>query len=435
MDWFLWALLIVTVCVVVAAVLNGFVAPLKVHFRTTMMTRPAPAALDEAADPFVGLALSGGGARAAVFGAAGMKALHDRGLLAAVTHVSSVSGGGFPASYLALHPLPGADAAADYFKQMQNVVAHDYFWDVQMQQLRKPHRAFSPSRRLVSLQEVLNREDFLDRATFADLPTDRRFFFNTVSYDTGQRVTFSNGALPAPDDVEAASVLPPRLRSMSFSEADQLRPAPDDFPMSLAVGTSAAFPPYLGPATIEVVQPGRQGTQYWHLGDGGVFENPGVETLREAIYARGPGQSATIYGFNAGMQLDSNLSRNTLDISIWSRDVTRLVDVLTEYATSHRETMFDALDEKHGMHIDFVDFNYMDIVRLTQSGNPPHPRWLSWRGWHHSTAADRAQSLTPAEHLVKIPTAFKISRGHKELIAAAAEDLVELRFPAASFCP
>ena len=431
MHWIVWGLLALIVCVVLA-VLNGFIAPLKVHYRTRLSAHSAVPTSDPSGAPFVGLALSGGGARAAVFGAAGMKALHERGLLAAVTHVSSVSGGGFPASYLALHPVPDTGPANDYFDQMQDVVAHDYFWDVQMGQLRKPFRAFSPSRRLTSLQEALARPDFIGSATVADLPANRSFFFNTVSYDSGQRVTLGNGVLPSPDDAKALSALPSRLRSMSFSDAGTLRPAPDDFPVTLAVATSAAFPPYLGPTTIELEQADGQSPQYWHLGDGGVFENPGVETLREAIYARGPGQTATIYGFNAGMQLDSNLSKNTLDISIWSRDVTRLVDVLTVYATSHRETMFDVLDEKHGMNINFVDFNYMDIARLTQSGTPPHPRWLSWDTWKFSTPADRAQSATPAEHLAKIPTAFKISDGHRELIAAAAEDLVELHYPTAS---
>ena len=432
MGWVFWGLLIVAVCVIVLAVLNGFIAPLKVHFRTRVRAQSGAHVVDQTDQPFVGLALSGGGARAAVFGAAGMKALHERGLLSAVTHVSSVSGGGFPASYLALHPVPDTDPANDYFDQMQDVVAHDYFWDVQMGQLRKPLRAFSPSRRLTSLQEALARPDFIGSATVGDLPANRSFFFNTVSYDTGQRVTLGNGVLPSPDDAEAPSALPPRLRSMSFSEIGHLRPTPDDFPVTLAVATSAAFPPYLGPTTIELTQADGKPPQYWHLGDGGVFENPGVETLREAIYARGPGQTATIYGFNAGMQLDSTLSKNTLDISIWSRDVTRLVDVLTVYATSHRETMFDVLGEKHGMNINFVDFNYMDIARLTQSGTPPHPRWLSWDTWKFATPADRAQSATPAEHLAKIPTAFKISRSNRELIAAAAEDLVELHFPAAA---
>ncbi len=426
MGFTLLVILIVVLGLLIVAVVNGFLAPLRVHLRADPALLPEGGADEQSA--FVGLALSGGGARAAVFAAAGMKALHARGLLDAVTHVSSVSGGGFPASYLALHPVPDKDADA-YFDRMQDIVAHDYFQDVQIGQIRSPRRAFSPSRRLVSLQEALDRPDFLRHATFADLPKGRTFYFNAVSYDTGRRFVLSNGALPAPNAPAGQSALPPRLRAMSFSVPDVQRAAPKDVPVSLAVATSAAFPPYLGPMTIEVKQPDRQNPRYWHLGDGGVFENSGVETLREAIYARGPGQSAKIYAFNAGMQLDSDLSENTHDISIWSRDVTRLVDVLTEYATSHRETMFDALDEKHDMNVDCMTFNYMDITRLVRSGQSPDPKWESWDGWPHVTAAERAASPSPAEHLAKIPTALKITPCNRALIAAAAETLVALRFP------
>ena len=98
MASFLWAFLVLALCVIAAAERNGFFAPLKLHFRAKLAAELAPPVLAEATDPFVGLALSGGGTRTAVFGAAGMKALHDRGLLADVTHVSSVSGGGLPAS-------------------------------------------------------------------------------------------------------------------------------------------------------------------------------------------------------------------------------------------------------------------------------------------------------------------------------------------------
>ncbi len=426
MGSFLLFLLLLALALLIAGVLNGFLAPLKVHIRIDPTS--AFAAIEEQDTPFVGLALSGGGARAAVFAAAGMKALNQRGLLDAVTHVSSVSGGGFPASYLALHPVPKVGAEA-YFDQMQDVVAHDYFRDVQLQQARKPRRAFSPSHRLTSLQEALDRPDFVRGATFADLPDDRVFFFNTVSYDTGRRCTLSNGALPAPDARDTLSVLPPSLRSMSFSNAEERRAAPTHIPVSLAVATSAAFPPYLGPMTVEVAGAARKAHKYWHLGDGGVFENSGAETLREAIYACGPGQSATIYGFDAGMQLNSDLSENTLDISIWSRDVTRLVDVLSEYADAHRENTFHALDREHGMKIAHIKFNYMDISRLVKAGELTDPRWLSWDGWENATPAERSASATPAEHLAKIPTALKISPGNRDLITAAAETLVDLRFP------
>jgi predicted acylesterase/phospholipase RssA len=425
MGWVLWVAIVLIACLAVA-VTNGFLAPLKIHYKARLTPAPVKDSPPIAA-PFVGLALSGGGARAAVFAAAGMKALQDRGLLENVTHVSSVSGGGFAASYLALHPMPARGDEDGYFDQMQTVMAHDYFWDTQVQQLRNPLRLFSPSRRLCSLKDALERPDFIGNATFAALPTDRTFFFNAASYDTGQRFIFSNGSLPAPD-AQGDYALPAKLRTLSFSNATGDRVTPPDFPISLAVATSAAFPPYLGPMTVQV--DAQSGTaEYWHLGDGGVFENPGVETLREAVYARNDNTSATIYSFDAGKKLDGDLSKSTKDISIWSRDVTRLVDVLTEYAATQRTTLYDALDDQSGIKIDLITFDYMDVVRLAKSATPPDPKWLSWDGWQHATPQDIQDSRTPAEHLAKIPTALKITACNQELISTAAEFLVNQRFP------
>lgn len=450
MGWFFAGMLTLALCALVAAIIYGFIVPLKVHFRAVLtpvvgsgqsaaqsaaqsttrsaVKSPVPGTepnlgQPQDAPPFIGLALSGGGARAALFAAAGMKALHARGLLDEVTHVSSVSGGGFAASYWALNPLPLVGGADAYFAKMQTVLAHDFFWDVQMRQFREPARAFSPSRRLVSLQDALDSPEFLRGATFHDVPAARTFFFNAVSYDTGQRFVFSNGTLPPPD-ASTPAILPAALRALSFSDANGLRCTPDAVPLSLAVATSAAFPPYLGPTTLQIENNQGGGTEYWHLGDGGVVENSGVETLREAIYALGENQRAKIYVFNAGQRLDSVLSKKSHDISIWSRDVTRLVDVLLEYANAHRETMFDALDRRHGTEVEIIEFDYLEVVELVNSQSPPDARWLSWEGWIDATPADKAASKTPADHLAKIPTALKITRCNRELITAAAEYLV-----------
>jgi len=403
MSWLFGILTVGAMCLI-AAITYGFLAPLKVHFKAQVPLAEPQGQNPQLKDaPFVGLALSGGGARAAIFAAAGMKALQDRGLLERVTHVSSVSGGGFAASYLALNPVPAGEHSAAYFAKMQSVLGHDYFWDTQMGQLRRPDRLFSPSRRLQSLQDALDRPDFLNNQTFGALPKDRTFFFNAVSYDTGQRFVFSNGTLP-PYDATGSNDLPIALRSRAFTSETGNRVTPPNLPISLAVATSAAFPPYLGPMTIEISGTAGQPPQYWHLGDGGVLENQGVETLREAIYARPHQSHATIFSFDAGQELDSDLSRNTLDISIWSRDVTRLVDVLSTYAATQRNSTYDAIDARTGRQIDLITFNYMDVVRLARSDAPPDPKWLSWTGWKHCTANDRLESRSPAEHLAKIPS-------------------------------
>lgn len=63
--------------------------------------------------------------------------------------------------------------------------------------------------------------------------------------------------------------------------------------VSLAMATIAAFRPCLGAMTIKVAETGKA-PRYMHLGDGGVLENSGDETLLEAVNARGPDQNARI---------------------------------------------------------------------------------------------------------------------------------------------
>ena len=423
--------LVVIVCLASAVLANGFLAPLAIHYSTTLSGPPQQTDPTNRSKPFVGLALSGGGARAAVFAAAGMQALEKRGLLEQVTHVSSVSGGGFAASYLALHPLPTCGSYSDtenctapYFDEMQRVMAHDYFWDVEVNQLRSPARLLSPSRRLNSLQDALNGEDFLMGQTFEAMPEDRIFYFNAVSYDSGQRFVFSNGTLPSPDDPQTSS-LPPSIRALSFSSGNIERSTPKTMAISLAVATSAAFPPYLGPTTIQINDSYGAPKAFWHLGDGGVLENSGVETLREAVHGREGASSATIYSFNAGQRLDKDLSRNTHDISIWSRDVARVVDVLLEYSGAHRETLSKKLDEAADKSITVIEFDYLDVARLLKASQEQDEVWNSWDRWQHCTVSDRGTSKSPAEHLAKIPTALRISACNRELIAAAASFLVE----------
>jgi hypothetical protein len=64
--------------------------------------------LESKDDRFVALAISGGGSRAANFGAAVMLELQQRGLLEQVDVISGVSGGTLPAVYYGLGDKAGA---------------------------------------------------------------------------------------------------------------------------------------------------------------------------------------------------------------------------------------------------------------------------------------------------------------------------------------
>lgn len=412
----------------------GFLAPLKIHYTVTRdadATAPYGPNLDDR--PFVGLALSGGGTRAALFGAAGMEALARRGLLADVTHVSSVSGGGFPAAYMATHPMRDCawapvtqDSAEDcfgaYFAPMHEALSRHYLNSIHFAQATTPWRLLQPSRRLTSLQEILARPNFLNDANFANITDPRGYFFNAISYDTGQRFVFSNMALPH-YTTDGANLLPSSLRALSFSQPDQPQPTPPQFSLSMAVATSAAFPPYLGPLSIEREQAEGEPSLFSRLGDGGILENSGVETLTEVFLARADPTSALIYSFNAGLPLDAATSQRNRDLSIFSINLPQFVDVLLTYATAHREAHIAEFAAARGLNIDVISFDYLDVAGIVAQGSGEAvDNWLSWEGWGDCTAP----ALTPVDRLRTIPTSLSITACDASLITAAAEFVVEM---------
>ncbi|SLN60846.1 patatin-like phospholipase family protein [Pseudooctadecabacter jejudonensis] len=426
---FLKRVLALTAVLAVLAIINGLAQPLYIHVPYSDLEAAdnddrdyGPAPLDR---PFVGLAFSGGGARAAAFSAAGLVALTRTQVpLDDITHISSVSGGGFTASYLALHPPTGCTGPEDtagcdaYLAQILAQVAPPSFYALDLRQARHPWRILSPSRRLVSLTEELDRADFLAGRTFADLPTDRRYYFNTVSYDTGQPFVFSNAILPDAA-ADAPGALPPELRSLSFSTDGTARSSPASLSLSLAVATSAAFPPYLGPTSIEW----EKDKTFWHLGDGGIVENTGLATLIEAAHASGA-TAATLYVFDGGQRLDQAASIAARDISVFSSQMERIVDILNIFGGVWRTYALERVAADAGITLDVKTFSYQDIARAPET----FPDWAAWPagGWMRCDAGDD----TPATRLLAIPTRLSITDCNRDLITAAAEALV-----AAAFAP
>jgi predicted acylesterase/phospholipase RssA len=267
--------------------------------------RPAPR--HDTGEMIVGLALSGGGSRSAVFAASALEALWEHGLLADVSHVSGVSGGSIAAAYF-VSRQPDCDQGADgsldacwrgFFDEFQRAMRYNFWAAMKRRQLWRG-RFLSSSRFATSLMEVLDRE-FLEERTFADLRRQGPggierpiLLLNASSYDEARRFVFSNLCLPLQVNEPAASELWPThryepltsvgLRSATFSQPGCDRPVPGELRLSLAVASSAAFPGLIGPITLEVPTGCGDGeTEYLHLTDGGVFDNSGLDTLEEVV--------------------------------------------------------------------------------------------------------------------------------------------------------
>jgi len=266
-----------------------------------------PATGENAPETIVGVALSGGGSRSAVFAASGLEALWEHGLLADLSHLSGVSGGSIAASYFVTRQ-PRCDQATPedrdacwrgFFDEYERAMRYNFWRAMKKRQISRCRFA-SNTRFATSLMEVLDRE-FLEDRTFADLrkqgPDDLErpvLLLNAASYDEGRRFVFSNLCLPMQVNELAASELWPTnrydplsaegLRSATFSQPGCDRATPGELPLSLAVVSSAAFPGVIGPITLEVPTGCTDGeVEYLHLTDGGVFDNSGIDALEEVV--------------------------------------------------------------------------------------------------------------------------------------------------------
>lgn len=403
----------------------GFILPDRIHYEWQPdVTVPCvDCGVTPATDAMVGLALSGGGSRAAVFSAAVLAALTEHGLAGRITHISSVSGGGFAASYYATHP-PAAHCDPDsantdaclqaYFSAFDATMREDFTTAMVLNQIVSPGRITSPTRRATSLQEAFD-SSFLNGATFGDLPSSPILLLNAASYDDGRRFVFSNAILDE-NRPEIAPLSEHALRWSSFSRADCPQPTPADLPLSLAVVASAAFPPVIGPVTVQATRSCADATpQYWHLGDGGIIDNTGADTLRELV-VRGVHDeqltSALIFVADSGARSDPEVSLSTADLSIFTSNPGAVVDVAQARGIAYSNLFWQRVEQEIGIPFDTITFRHDDATITA---------------WPESCTAERATGQTIEDHISMIPTALDISACDADLIKAAAAEIVQRR--------
>jgi len=397
----------------------------------------------EATDRILGIALSGGGSRAAVFGASTLEALSEHGVLGQVSHISSVSGGSLVGSYFLAHP-PACEETAT--REARQACWQSYFPDFKLKMrvsyqtgmfLRnaQPSRFSSPTRRATSLQEEFDKH-FLDGKAFGDLGLDPVLLINATSYDETRRFVFSNACLAAgPADsssgsnadagkryrIMAEAALAERaLQAFTFSRPECIRPTPGNLPVSLAVVSSASFPPAIGPVSLEVPS-GCVGGQpeWWHLGDGGIIENAGTDSLEEVILRRLTDgeprlKSALILSVDAGARFDPDELKSRKNFRMYTDPgLTGLVvDSPRVRGQAYHDIFWDELaDElaKEGIGYEKITFQHSQAMLDELPG--------SCVGKISSVGAIR-------DRLPEIPTEFGIDECDADLLEMAAHQLV-----------
>jgi hypothetical protein len=330
----------------------------------------------------VGVALSGGGSRAALFGAAGLEALGrlpapgGGSVLEQVAYLSSVSGGSVAAAYYASQKpsreipvlTPEGALTADYqtfFAEYQEKLRQDFEGALLRRQLLS-FRWLNSSLAARSLAEVM-AERLLGPTTLSDLARREtrgdspRLIINTTLYNSGRRFVITTLPPEASRydfyaDLRAAltrrgqtAEFPPAFlqRWEKLLSLTPLELGIDPCPVRLAgaVAGSASFPPLVGPTTFRVGEE----ELYWHMGDGGLYENQGIESLLFVFLKQLQEQRARralIIAFDSSFPFDvgeRRLTRRAEPFSLWNYDYTRIPSIMEQRASTYQALFFRSL--------------------------------------------------------------------------------------------
>lgn len=328
----------------------------------------------------IGLAVSGGGSRAALFAVGAFQALahlrvgaDNRSLLEQVSHISSVSGGSLASAYFALRkppreiPMLASDDAMteeyrQFFTNFADAMAHDYEGPLFWRQLSH-FRWFNPAWTAKSLAEVL-AEEYLGTATFAELAQREargdspRLLINTTLYNDGRRFLLSslprqasrfdliqnvfelssgNGLLK-----EHETLLRARWESLLSVTPQDLNLDLCSLRVAAGVAGSMSFPPIIGPISLQVSDEER----FWHVGDGGLSDNTGAESLLmvfSKLLKEQRARKALILMLDSSFPFEVGgeaLDRRHEGFTLFSYDFSRIPSIMEERSIAYRSLFF-----------------------------------------------------------------------------------------------
>jgi NTE family protein len=203
----------------------------------------------------VGLALSGGGFRAAAFHLGVFRKLRALGLLWKMDVLSCVSGGSIAGAFLAARW--GNDSALDELEgylSSRSIAVASFLGG-----LVDPTMS-----RLDKLAESYDR-DLFQGATLGGLPPGPRLYLNATNLSTGNRFFFGTGG----------------GGKAEMGEHEHGVVEAQDFAVSRAVAASSAFPPVFNPLVLTNAEypPQAKDVEYASLTDGGAYDNLGINPL------------------------------------------------------------------------------------------------------------------------------------------------------------
>lgn len=204
----------------------------------------------------IGLALSGGGFRAAAFHLGTFRKLDEFGLLTKVDLLSCVSGGSIAGAFLSLHwNDPDVLGKLETYLLTKSIGVSSAIGG-----LLNPFAS-----RLDLLANTYDR-DLFNNKTMKDLKNGPRIYINSTNLSTGNMFFFTSGESKLG-----------KTEDMGDHELGQV--SASDIKISEAVAASSAFPPVFPPLLLDEDRFPNDQANYVTLTDGGVYDNLGVNPL------------------------------------------------------------------------------------------------------------------------------------------------------------
>ncbi len=333
-------------------------------------------------DLLLGVALSGGGSRAALFAEAGMEALAQiriadgSSLINRIDNLSSVSGGSLSMTYYTLKkpgrsvPVLNPDGTLSpayraFFDQYRADLAQDFetalIWR-QLLSFRWLNSALAAKTLVEILKEKLygdaRLQDLSARAKAGDIPD---LIVNTTLYNNGRRLALTT--LPAESFeydfftdlerslrhrgrvMEEAPFMRERWKLLRPMTPIELHIDPCPATVAGAATASASFAPLIGPTTFKIGDK----EAYWHVGDGGLYENSGIESLL-FLYLKQlqvkKAKRALIVALDSSYPFsvdEARLLKRSLPFSLLNFDFSRIPGIMEERALTYQALFFRSL--------------------------------------------------------------------------------------------
>jgi len=409
----------------------------------------------------VGLSVSGGGSRAALFAASAFEALsqlrvgpEQRSLLEQVSYISSVSGGSLASAYYHVKKPPRevpmltpdgqmTEAYKAFFAGFKQAMARDYEGPLIRRNILRL-RWFNPAWTAVSLGEIVD-DFYLDEIRFRDLAQRQArgdspyWLINTTLYNDRRRLVLSTldrdslrydfirdlQQRPGGENVspEADQILRARWEALQSRTPEDLKLDLCQVKVSSAVAGSMSYPPIIGPITL-----GNEGEdQYWHVGDGGMSDNTGGESLLMVFFKKlqeRRAKRAVILALDSSYPFDvggKTLNHRKEGFSLFDDDYSRIPSIMEERSLAYRALFFRVAQQQDLLpgpaQIVLIGLRHTDaqwkddLSDLPQSCREERVNWKS--------------PINVAQHLAGVVTRlFLKSACDRDLVVAAAKKVI-----------